>query len=141
MRELSAGEVDVFLSSWREWEAELPPSLAHESPQVLVRLLWLSARPNGIFQMELMKRLGWNQSRVSKLVGKLAAAGWITLHRSEQQRATIAGKGKRVLESFMAMLQELARAPSPARIRRRHRGIQTVKGQEAFDLESLLDPE
>ena len=71
---------EPFLQSWDLWKATVLRPLLHKNPRLLLRLLALCDSAEGMFQSELIRRLGVGQSSLSKLIKKLVAAGWISVH-------------------------------------------------------------
>jgi hypothetical protein len=134
---------EVFLQMWAACKAVIPQGLIRQDPRLLIRFLELSGRPEGIFQMELRRRLGINQPRLSKLTQKLVEAGWIEVHTPDgdgRKRLTITtGAGKEWLTALSAKLEALVVAPPvPPRPKVSRKGIRPVSGQPTFDLDQFF---
>lgn len=64
----------TFLEVFSKWKTNVGDVLAGEDPKILVRIVELSSTNEGISQRALQEDLKINQSRLSKLSKKLAAA-------------------------------------------------------------------
>jgi DNA-binding MarR family transcriptional regulator len=63
-----------FVAFSTRWRAGLPTSLGREPPSTLLQLLAIVEIADGISQADLQRKIGMNQSRLSKLITKLIAA-------------------------------------------------------------------
>lgn len=136
---------DVFLQMWEAWEAIVPSSLIHENPRVLLHLLELSARPEGIFQSELTSELDVNQPRLSKLTTKLCKAGLVNVSPWKDDRRKVRTKasvsGRAMLASLNQRLSALGTtASAPRRPRTMGKRNHVAEGQTTADFTEYLPP-
>ncbi len=128
---------DGFLKMWEAWEAIVPPSLIRVNPRVLLRLLELSTRPEGIFQSELTSTLGINQSSLSKLTTRLRKAGLVNVRKPKDDRRMGRMKASATGRAMLASLNQRLGAycttgPASPRPKKVGKGIHLAAGQQAF---------
>jgi len=74
---------DAVVRRWSKWWSDVPETLERQESTVVASILNLGLREGGITQSALRKELGMNQPRLSKLMDKLATAGWIEPAKSK----------------------------------------------------------
>jgi hypothetical protein len=144
--------LDVYLAMAAVWWSRVPPTLVHEPPTIVARIIDLGLREEGVSQSELQQKLGINQSRMSKLTKKLVDEKLLSLDQSKTgsngRRSLIATAAARNLisslrEQMAALLlvrvpaHSSASRPKPSRSNSR-RNIKPAYGQVPFELEEML---
>lgn len=103
--------------AWEKWQRLAPPALLRQNPLAVLRTLELSNTSEGIFQMELQAAMNVRQSWLSKLIGKLRDAGWVSVASPKANRGRCLIKttesGTKVLAGFG--LQKTRSAIAPGR--------------------------
>jgi DNA-binding MarR family transcriptional regulator len=128
---------EVFMRMWAAWETVVPLELVRQNPKLVIGTLELSGRPEGIFQMELKRKLGVNQPRLSKMTSKLRKAGLVkvSIPAGDRRKALVRTSevGKALLADFNSKLGGLgvARSSSP-HPRRLGKSIRDAAGQTTF---------
>ena len=141
--------LDAYLAMAAVWWSRVPPTLVHEPPAIVARIIDLGLREEGVSQSELQQKLGINQSRMSKLTKKLVGENLLRLDQSKTssngRRSLIATADARNLirslrEHMAALLAGSGASacfpirPKPSRSKSR-RDIKPVPGQVPFELE------
>lgn len=72
-----ADGVDVYVAMRSAWSRRIPKVLERVDADLLLRLIDLADREDGITQEDLERALHINQSRLSKLKDKLVKEKWV----------------------------------------------------------------
>ena len=111
----------LFVEMWMEWRRWVPETLSEEDPEVLLSFIEYADVRTGINQGQLQKKLGIQQSRLSKLTAKLRAEGWIEdLHESDGdnrvRRIRIARKARGAIRTLASRLSSVFSGSSRRRL-------------------------
>ena len=149
--------LDLFVKMSAMWRNRVPPTLVHESPGTLTRILELGLVSPGVSHSAMRPKLGLNQPEMSKITERLVQARWVEVTRSKKDRRlkliTATAAGRKFLSSLKADLNALLSAeevrqassqqPKPSRPASRKKV--KVQAREKpfwdFDLDSLPDEE